>query len=757
LLSSQACRAIRVKVETGQDRPDKGYQGATRVGLAELLPYEYSLGPLSAEMKALPLIWLENHSPLPVHYSQVGCPEQDVLPPGTGRCFAWDQALVSELEDDPFSIELSLYTCGDPRRVGAVCAISPLRDMGLVLELAKRGEGVPDMLVADMAVEGIAKVLRIGPRAQAGHDAAAGPLVKALDVRVVLPGLILSIVDERPEEVMVVGLVDVEVRGARARGDGALHAQLTVRSIQVDNHVPEAHFPVVLGPVEALEGASSPHPCLTVQVHVERRPGLTHLKRLHVKLRKIFLNLDQSAALVVQRASGRTRSFVRKKGPPTLRRSESGGVTGRCNPLPDLVPDAPGRGKTLYVEVLRIEALVVNLSLSRPRESPETVYVGLKLNRMVTDMMHRLDEARLRLRPFVLAHMVTSPAQILFLCQQHYSREVKSHVLSMLGSLRALGKPVALLRGFGRGAQDFIAEPLQGLFRSVEELNPEKFVEGVGRGADSLLRHTVGGMANSASCITDNLSKQIANLAFDKEYKMQRERRDARKEKPSQLLDGLGSGGKSFVKGIADGIIGVVSAPIRGAERDGLRGLVKGVGKGVLGLVIKPVVGVTDGLTDVLQGVQGTAGAFVAEQLPRLRPTRALYGPDRRLRAYDLDDAQAQFLLRRVAGFADDCFEDHVDLGSCLGLISSTRLVFLNEHGALREVLPLADVFFVELAEMPDGKAQQYQAGVILHYHVKLAGGETAARRLLVPCDSTAVTREFKYKVDQALLARSAT
>lgn len=47
----------------------------------------------------------------------------------------------------------------------------------------------------------------------------------------------------------------------------------------------------------------------------------------------------------------------------------------------------------------------------------------------------------------------------------------------MLGSLRALGKPVALIRGFGKGAQDFIAQPLQGLVRSVEELNPEEFVQ----------------------------------------------------------------------------------------------------------------------------------------------------------------------------------------------------------------------------------------------------------------------------------------
>jgi hypothetical protein len=59
-----------------------------------------------------------------------------------------------------------------------------------------------------------------------------------------------------------------------------------------------------------------------------------------------------------------------------------------------------------------MEALTINLSLSRPRESEEDVYVGLKLNRMVVDMMHRVDEARLKLQPFAIMHMVTTPQQV---------------------------------------------------------------------------------------------------------------------------------------------------------------------------------------------------------------------------------------------------------------------------------------------------------------------------------------------------------
>lgn len=327
----------------------------------------------------------------------------------------------------------------------------------------------------------------------------------------------------------------------------------------------------------------------------------------------------------------------------------------------------------------------------------------------------------------------------------------------MLGSLRALGKPVALIRGFGKGAQDFISQPLQGLVRSVEELNPDEFVQGVARGADSLVRHTVGGVANSASCITDNLSKQLSSLSFDREYKLQRERRAARAERPADVLEGLGSGGKRLVKGLFDGVTGVVAAPIRGAERGGLKGLVKGVGKGVLGLVVKPVVGIADAATDVLQGVQvrllpgvcyhadaqsiaapipnpihspqttkqGAAGAAsTADQLLQLRPKRALYGGDRRLRAYDPLDAQAQILLAKASLASsrggggggkrpragregggggggqqgpDEFYADYAELGGGgITLISTARLIVMNEEGDTREVFRLADILFVE-------------------------------------------------------------
>jgi hypothetical protein len=41
------------------------------------------------------------------------------------------------------------------------------------------------------------------------------------------------------------------------------------------------------------------------------------------------------------------------------------------------------------------------------------------------------------------------------------------------------------------------------------------------------------------------------------EYKVQREQREARKDKPADVLEGLGSGSKRLAKGLFDGVLGV--------------------------------------------------------------------------------------------------------------------------------------------------------------------------------------------------------
>ena len=79
----------------------------------------------------------------------------------------------------------------------------------------------------------------------------------------------------------------------------------------------------------------------------------------------------------------------------------------------DSINTSTTTSNTLYVEALKIDTVSIDLSLSRPRHSrPEEVYVGLKFNKMLVDMMYRLDEAHLSLHPLVIVHMAAAPGQV---------------------------------------------------------------------------------------------------------------------------------------------------------------------------------------------------------------------------------------------------------------------------------------------------------------------------------------------------------
>ena len=69
---------------------------------------------------------------------------------------------------------------------------------------------------------------------------------------------------------------------------------------------------------------------------------------------------------------------------------------------------------------------------------------------------------------------------------------------------------------------------------------------------------------------------------------------------PRHVVDGLFSGISVAAAGVGAGVIGLVAAPIAGAQEDGVAGFVKGLGVGVASAVALPVLGAVAGVS---QGV----------------------------------------------------------------------------------------------------------------------------------------------------------
>lgn len=62
-------------------------------------------------------------------------------------------------------------------------------------------------------------------------------------------------------------------------------------------------------------------------------------------------------------------------------------------------------------------------------------------------------------------------------------------------------------------------------------------------------------------------------------------------EKVTDFNSGVRVAGKEFGFGLYDGISGLLTQPMRGAQKEGAAGLIKGVGKGIGGLIAKPAAG----------------------------------------------------------------------------------------------------------------------------------------------------------------------
>ncbi|KAI1771996.1 glycosyltransferase family 1 protein [Hypoxylon cercidicola] len=87
--------------------------------------------------------------------------------------------------------------------------------------------------------------------------------------------------------------------------------------------------------------------------------------------------------------------------------------------------------------------------------------------------------------------------------------------------------------------------------------------------------------------------------------------------RPVEKVTGFGSGlkvaGKEFGFGLFDGITGLVTQPIRGAEKDGGIGLLKGFGKGIGGFMLKPASALWSIPAYTMQGVHAEIRTLFAQ------------------------------------------------------------------------------------------------------------------------------------------------
>jgi len=187
----------------------------------------------------------------------------------------------------------------------------------------------------------------------------------------------------------------------------------------------------------------------------------------------------------------------------------------------------------------------------------------------------------------------------------------------------------------------------------------------------------------------ETFSKYMAVVTLDRRYAQKRDRRKSLRLKSDSkvtLVGGVESGFMKLIQGFREGVTGVVRAPIRGAEKRGLEGFAKGLGKGLLGLLVKPIIGITDAATDVMIGVKSTVEYKEAQRQNlallrnQFRPRRPMYGRDKVLRPYNMEDAAAATLMLKTR-CAGENYLCHLEINNRVALLSVKRLIMLGPRG----------------------------------------------------------------------------
>ncbi|RBR07804.1 uncharacterized protein FIESC28_10497 [Fusarium coffeatum] len=101
--------------------------------------------------------------------------------------------------------------------------------------------------------------------------------------------------------------------------------------------------------------------------------------------------------------------------------------------------------------------------------------------------------------------------------------------------------------------------------------------------------------------------------------------------RPVDKVTGVGSGfmvaGKEFGYGVFDGITGLVTQPLKGAEKEGMQGLIKGFGKGIGGIVAKPAAGFWSIPAYTMQGFDAEISRYFSKSVQNyIISSRAVQG-----------------------------------------------------------------------------------------------------------------------------------
>ncbi|XP_042636651.1 vacuolar protein sorting-associated protein 13A [Orycteropus afer afer] len=453
--------------------------------------------------------------------------------------------------------------------------------------------------------------------------------------------------------------------------------RVQIYRIQIQNQIHGAIFPFVFYPIKppkSITMDSAPKPFTDVSI-VMRSAGhsqISRIKYFKVLIQEMDLRLD--LGFVYALAELMTEAEVTEKTEVELFHKDIEAFQEEYKTVSLVDTTQVSLYEYFHISPIKLH-LSVSLSSGREEAKDSKQHGGLipvySLNLLLKSIGATLTDVQdvvFKLAFFELNYQFHTTAELQSEVIRHYSKQAIKQMYVLILGLEVLGNPFGLIREFSEGVEAFFYEPYQGAIQG-----PEEFVEGMALGLKALVGGAVGGLAGAASRITSAMAKGVAAITMDEDY--QQKRREAMNKQPTGLREGITRGGKGLVSGFVSGITGIVTKPIKGAQKEGAAGFFKGVGKGLVGAVARPTGGIIDMASSTFQGIK--RATETSDEVESLRPPR-FFNEDGVIRPYRLRDGTGNQMLQVMENgrFAKYKYFTHV-------MINKTDMLMITKRGVL--------------------------------------------------------------------------
>ncbi|OMJ85768.1 hypothetical protein SteCoe_12834 [Stentor coeruleus] len=412
-----------------------------------------------------------------------------------------------------------------------------------------------------------------------------------------------------------------------------LKTELMIKDIQGDNQMsPDAIFPVFLHVAEISE-RSVLHMCAVMNKEVGA--NCMNFETFEFLLQTLCLKIDTVCVRKILEIANRL--ILKENSLEDLF-----GLVKEFNDPFNKTEINLNFSKTYYFSFLKIHPfkIIVSHVPLKDDSNKEDILSGIASFGMALAV---IEAAPVKLYSIQLSDVFASETRLIESFKSHYKSQLMNEFYTLIGHSNILGNPIGLLNDLGTGMVDFFYEPAQGMVNG-----PISATEGFLKGTQSLVKNTVTGTFGTVSRITSTLTNGLAVLTQDQDYIIERQR-DMAKNKPSNLISGVGLGMLSFIKNVGQGITGIVTEPIKGFKKNKMGGMVKGGLKGIGGLVVKPLTGALDMVSKSAEGIKNTASMFdETTEYIKSRYPRAIYGSSHLIQVYNSEDSELIDLLFRI-------------------------------------------------------------------------------------------------------------